>query len=68
MVILFHYMMHKEVELYVDDMIIKSRGTESHVRVLRKVFKRLRKYQLKLNLAKMCVWGKIRKVIGIYSK
>ncbi len=44
MVILFHEMMHKEAEVYVDDMIIKSRGTESHVRVLKKVFERLRKY------------------------
>ncbi len=56
MVTLFHDMIHKEVEVYVDDMIIKSKGTESHVRVLRKVFKSLRKYQLKLNPAK-CVFG-----------
>jgi len=56
MVTLFHDMMHKEVEVYVDDMIIKSRGEESHVQVLRKVFERLRKYQLKLNPAK-CIFG-----------
>ncbi len=49
-------MMHKEVEVYIDDMIIKSKGAESHIQVLRKVFIRLRKYQLKLNPAK-CVFG-----------
>ncbi|XP_058008216.1 uncharacterized protein LOC131182880 [Hevea brasiliensis] len=57
-------MMHKEAEVYMDDMIIKSRVTENHVWVLRKVFKRLRKYQLKLNPAK-CVFGaKSGKLLG----
>ncbi len=56
MVTLFHDMMHKEVEVYVDDMIIKSREGESHVQMLRKEFERLRKYQLKLNPTK-CVFG-----------
>ncbi len=55
MVTLFHDMMHKEVEVYVDDMIIKSRERESHVQVLRKVFERLKKYQLKLNQPNVCL-------------
>ena len=49
MVTLFHDMMHKEIEVYVDDLIAKSRKDESHVENLRKLFKRLRKFQLKLN-------------------
>ncbi len=48
-VILFHNMMHKEVEVYMDDMIIKSTGAESHVAILRKVFKKLREFKLRLN-------------------
>ncbi len=64
MVTLFHDMMHKEVEVYVDDMIIKSREGESHIQVLRKVFERVKKYQLKLNPAK-CVFGaKSGKLLG----
>ncbi|KAA3480072.1 Transposon Ty3-I Gag-Pol polyprotein [Gossypium australe] len=55
MVTLFHDMMHKEIEVYVDDMIAKSRTEGEHVQVLRKLFLRLRKFQLKLNPAK-CVW------------
>ena len=39
MVMLFHYMMHKEIEVYVDDMIAKPREGESHVENLRKLFK-----------------------------
>ena len=37
-------------------MIAKSKKNEDHVSNLRKLFKRLRKYQLKLNLAK-CTFG-----------
>ena len=43
-------MIHKEIEVYVDDMITKSPQEERHIADLRKLFKRLRKYQLKLNL------------------
>ncbi|KAE8716368.1 PCF11P-similar protein 4 [Hibiscus syriacus] len=56
MVTLFHDMMHKEIEVCVDDMIAKSQTEEEHVKVLRKLFLRLRKYQLKLNPAK-CTFG-----------
>ena len=44
MVTLFHYMMHKEIEVYVDDMIAKSWEGESHVANLIKLFERLRNY------------------------
>ncbi|KAK5844959.1 hypothetical protein PVK06_001106 [Gossypium arboreum] len=56
MVTLFHDMMHKEIEVYIDDMIAKSRGEEEHVVNLKKLFERLRKFQLKLNPAK-CTFG-----------
>ena len=44
MVILFHDMMHKEIEVFVDDMIAKSQGEDDHVVNLRKLFERLRKF------------------------
>jgi hypothetical protein len=57
-------MMHKEIEVYVDDMIAKSKEGEDHVKVLRKLFERLRKYELKLNPAK-CLFGvKSGKLLG----
>ncbi|WJX45728.1 hypothetical protein P8452_32589 [Trifolium repens] len=56
MTTLFHDMMHKEIEVYVDDMIVKS-GTEGeHVEYLLKMFQRLRKYRLRLNPNK-CTFG-----------
>ncbi|KAK9028458.1 hypothetical protein V6N11_025618 [Hibiscus sabdariffa] len=61
---LFHDMMHKEIEVYVDDMIVKSRTEGEHVQDLKMLFQRLRKYQLKLNPAK-CTFGVTsRKLLG----
>ena len=56
MMTLFHDMMHKEIEVYVDDLIAKSQKDESHVENLQKLFKRLRKFQLKLTPTK-CTFG-----------
>jgi len=64
MVALFHDMMHKEIEVYVDDMIAKSRSEGEHIINLRKLFERLRKFKLKLNPAK-CTFGvKAGKLLG----
>ena len=49
MVTLFHNMMHKEIEVYVDNMIAKSRERKNYFQNLRKLFQRLIRYQLKLN-------------------
>ncbi|KAK5794767.1 hypothetical protein PVK06_036012 [Gossypium arboreum] len=64
MVTLFHDMMHKEIEVYVDDMIAKSRGEEEHVVNLKKLFDRLRKFQLKLNPAKCTFEATSGKLLG----
>ena len=53
---LLHDMMHKEVEVYVDDMIVKSKDRPGHIIALRKFFERLRKYNMRLNPAK-CAFG-----------
>jgi hypothetical protein len=44
MVAFFHDMMHKEIEVYMDDMIAKSKDEGSHIPSLKKLFERLRKY------------------------
>ncbi|RDX91780.1 Retrovirus-related Pol polyprotein, partial [Mucuna pruriens] len=64
MVTLFHDMMHKEIEVYVDDMITKSTSPEQHLKDLRKLFARLHKYRLRLNSTK-CTFGvKNGKLLG----
>ena len=56
MVALFHDMMHKEIEVYVNDMIAKSQTEEEHLVHLLKLFERLRKFRLRLNPNK-CTFG-----------
>ena len=57
-------MMHKEIEVYMDDMIAKSQGEDDHVINLKKLFKRLRKFQLKLNPAKCTFGATFEKLLG----
>ena len=64
MVTLFHDMMHKEIEVYVDDMIAKSQGEDDHVVNLKKLFERLRKFQLKLNPVKCTFGATSEKLLG----
>ncbi|KAI4357261.1 hypothetical protein L6164_001222 [Bauhinia variegata] len=64
MVTLFHDMMHKEIEVYEDDMVAKSKEGESHVCILRKLFERLRKYKLRLNPAECTFEAKSGKLLG----
>nr|CAN67851.1 hypothetical protein VITISV_020214 [Vitis vinifera] len=53
---LFHDMMHRNVEVYVDDMIVKSRGRADHLATLRRFFERIHKFRLRLN-PKKCTFG-----------
>ena len=53
---LFHDMIHKEVEVYVDDMIAKSHTEEEHIIHLQKLFARMCMFRMRLNLNK-CTFG-----------
>ena len=61
---LSHDMMHKEVKVYVENMIAKSKKGKNHFEVLRKLFKRLREFQLKLNHEKYMLEVTSRKLLG----
>ncbi|RVW97362.1 Retrovirus-related Pol polyprotein from transposon 17.6 [Vitis vinifera] len=53
---LFHDMMHRDVEVYVDDMIVKSRDRSNHLAALGRFFERIRQFRLRLN-PKKCTFG-----------
>ncbi|RVW91379.1 Retrovirus-related Pol polyprotein from transposon 17.6 [Vitis vinifera] len=53
---LFHDMMHRDVEVYVDDMIVKSRDRADHLAALQRFFERIRQFRLRLN-PKKCTFG-----------
>jgi len=64
MIAIFHDMIHKEIEIYVDDIIIKSKKSTDHTADLRKFFDRLRRYNLKLNPVKCAFGVPTRKLLG----
>ena len=49
-------MMHRNVEVYVDDMIVRSRDRADHLAALKRFFHRIRKFKLRLN-PKKCTFG-----------
>ncbi|KAK4397616.1 hypothetical protein Sango_1237100 [Sesamum angolense] len=55
---IFDDMLHKNIECYVDDLVVKSNKRENHFHDLRKVFESLRRYQLKMSHSK-CAFGVI---------
>ena len=53
---LLHDMIHKEIEVYVDDMMVKSPTREGHFEALDKFLARAERYNLRLN-PKKCIFG-----------
>ena len=56
MTVIFHDMMHKEMEDYVDDIVVKSKSRTGYLQILEQVFERCRKYKLRMNPMK-CAFG-----------
>ena len=65
---IFHDMIHKEIGVYVDDVIIKSRESSDHLTHLEKIFNRLRRYGLKLNLTNCAFGVPLGKLLGVHSQ
>ena len=53
---MFNKQIGKNMEVYVDDMLIKSKEELAHLDDLKETFTNLKQYQMKLNLSK-CVFG-----------
>ena len=64
MTAIFHNMMHKEMEDYVDDIVVKSKTRTGHLQVLEQVFKRYREYKLHMNPMKCAFGVSARKFLG----
>ena len=61
---LLHDMMHNEVKVYVDDMIVKSKDREDHIIKLRRFFERIKEYRLRLNPQKCTFRVTAGKLLG----
>ena len=53
---MFSHQIGRNVEVYVDDMLVKSNDEADHLDDLRETFNTLRKYKMKLNPTK-CVFA-----------
>ncbi|RDX66364.1 Retrovirus-related Pol polyprotein from transposon opus, partial [Mucuna pruriens] len=60
----FKEIIGKDMEVYVDDMVVKSSKAETHYHTLKQVFAILRKNQLKLNPEKCSFGVKAGKFLG----
>ena len=49
-------MMHRDVKVYVDDMIVKSRDVADYLVALERFFERIKQFRLRLN-PKKCTFG-----------
>ena len=57
-------MMHKEMEDYVDDIVVKSKTRARHFQILEQVFERCKKYKLRMNPMKCAFGVSIGKFLG----
>ena len=53
---MFNKQIGRNMEVYVDDMLVKSREAKTHLADLQEAFDTLRRYKMKLNAAK-CLFG-----------
>jgi hypothetical protein len=53
---IYHDLISKLVEIYIDDVVVKSTSTGGHLGVLHQVFERTRRFRLKMNPMK-CAFG-----------
>jgi len=53
---MFHDFIEKFMQVYIDDIVVKSASEDDHLNHLRQSFERMRQYGLKMNPLK-CVFG-----------
>ena len=61
---MFAHQIRRNVQVYVDDMLVKSRREEDHLDVLKETFDTLRSYNMKLNPSKCAFGVTARKFLG----
>ena len=63
---MFREQIGRNMEIYVDDMLIKSKEELTHWEDLRETFATLRQYQMKLP-KQVCFWHSLGEVFGIHG-
>ena len=61
---IFHDMLGYHMEIYINDIVMKSKKAIEHENHLRKIFERIRRHQLKLNPLKCSFGVKVKNFLG----
>ena len=61
---MFESQLGKNIEIYIDDMVVKTKLESEHVNDLRNIFKILRRHKLRLNASKCSFGVGSRKFLG----
>ena len=64
MIRMFEPQLGKHIEIYIDDMVVKSKLESEHVNDLDNIFEILRKHKLRLNASKCSFGIGLRKFLG----
>ena len=65
MMMIFHDMIHIDMKVYVDDILVKSRTRTEHPQALARIHQRSREHNLKMN-PKKCLWSFLGQTFRIY--
>jgi hypothetical protein len=65
--LIFHDLLRVLMEVYIDDMVVKSVGFEDHMTNLKLSLERMKKYGLADEPIDVRLWSNIGKVLGVYS-
>ena len=57
----------KGIEVYIDDMVVKSKVVSEHVGDLGNIFEILKKHKLCLNAYKVLIWCGIGQILGLHG-
>ena len=64
---MFEQQMGKSIEVYIDDMLVKSKLVPNHIGDLGDIFQILRKYRLRLNASNCSFGGGIREILRLHG-
>jgi hypothetical protein len=62
--LIFHELLENTMEIYIDDIVVKSAKFSSHIADLRKAFDKIHRYGLKMNPRKCAFGVSIGKFLG----
>ena len=64
---MFKSQLGKGIEVYIDDMVVKSKVVSEHVGDLGNIFEILKKHKLCLNTSKVLIWCGIEQILGLHG-